>query len=253
VGFGDDSQAHEGMLGASTIVPDGRSEDHVTQGLEPVAELEGAGEIVVAHGLVHLDLLACGERAEAEKRPLSPEEIRLEKEVVVAVQHGGAGRQGTHQPRGLHEPLRVKGRLLDGHHTIDSHDALDGLGREVHPAERGLELEGNQRKARGFGNRVVVQGGNLRIQWFALVRGDGEDEQGVRSGPGGVGGKPAGLLGEGSRQPGDHESPATHFFNHDLKDPQAFLREQVRPLARVHVHGQPAKTLANEPVNVSPE
>ena len=100
---------------------------------------------------------------------------------------------------------------------------------------------------------MVVQGGNLRIQRLALVRGDGEDEQGVCSGPGGVSGKPAGLLGKGSRQPGDHESPASNLFNHDLKDPQAFLREQVRPLARVHVHGQPAKALADEPVNVSSE
>ncbi len=184
------------MLDASAIVPDGPSEDHIAQGLEHVAKLECAGEIMVAHGLVHLNLLACGERAEAEQRALSPEEMRLEKEVVVAVQHGGAGRQGLHQSRGLHEPLRVKGCLLDGHHTIDAHDALDGLGREVHPAKRGLELEGNQGKTRGLSDRVVIQGGNLRIQRLALVRGDREDEQGVCSGPGGVGGELAGLLGK---------------------------------------------------------
>jgi hypothetical protein len=99
----------------------------------------------------------------------------------------------------------------------------------------------------------MVQGGNLWIQRLALVRGDREDEQGVCSGPGGVSGKPAGLLGKRSREPGDHESPATGLFNHDLEDPQTFLREQVRSLARVHVHGQPANALASEPVNVSSE
>src|SRR6266571_6915079 len=81
VGGVDDSQPDERMLDASAIVPDGPSEDHIAQGLEHVAKLECAGEIMVAHGLVHLNLLACGERAEAEQRALSPEEMRLEKEV----------------------------------------------------------------------------------------------------------------------------------------------------------------------------
>ena len=130
----DDPKAHERVLDASAIVADGPGEDHVAQGLEHVAELERTGEVVLAHGPVHLDLLARGKRAEAEQRALGPEKVGLEKEVVVAVQDGGAGGQGLHQPRGLHEPLRVKGRLLDGHHAIDAHDALDGLGREVHPA-----------------------------------------------------------------------------------------------------------------------
>ena len=95
VGFVDHPQAHERMLDASAVVADGRGEDRVAQRLEHVAELERAGEIMVARGLVHLDLLARGERAEAEQRALGPEEIRLEQEVVVAVQDGGAATAGT--------------------------------------------------------------------------------------------------------------------------------------------------------------
>src|SRR5262249_9731016 len=181
-------QAREGVLDASAIVAYGPSEDRVAQWLEESAELERTREIMIAHGMVHLDLLARGERAETEKRALGPEEIRLEKEVVVAVQYDRAGGQRLHHSRRVHEPLRVKRRLLDGNHAFDAHDALDGLGREVHPAQRGLKLEGDQGKTRGLGNRTVVRHGNLRVQRLALVRGDGEDEQRARSGPGSVGG-----------------------------------------------------------------
>src|SRR6516164_3516728 len=90
VGFVDDPQPHERVLDASAVVADGQGEDGVAQGLEHVAELERAGEIIFAHGPVHLDLLARGEGAEAKQRALGPKEIRLKQEVVVTVQDGGA-------------------------------------------------------------------------------------------------------------------------------------------------------------------
>ena len=113
----DHSQPDERVLHARAVVADRRGEDRVAQRLEHVAERVGALEVSRARGLVHLHLFPSGERPESEERAFGPEQVGLEEEVVVAVQDGRRRWERLHEPRGLHEALRVERGLLDRDHA----------------------------------------------------------------------------------------------------------------------------------------
>ena len=84
-------------------------------------------------------------------------------------------RQPLEQAGRVDEPARVERRFLDRDHPIDPSHRLEDVGLVVHPRQRGLQLEQDERQP-DLGDRRVVRDGDTRIEGLAQVGRDREDE-----------------------------------------------------------------------------
>ena len=158
----------------------------------------------------------------------------------------GRGRSSSRRATSTKRRASNDASLIATTPSIDA-SAPQRVGLEVEAAERGLELEQDQRQA-DRRDRLVVRDGDPDVERLAQVGRDREHEQRV-----GAGGLEVGRLADRGLRRRAGEAGDDREVGHvsdDPEDPDLLVVGEVRPLAGVDVDRERDRALGDHPADV---